>query len=84
MNSNTIRLNITLPRDLVLSLDQVAGHRKRSRFIARAVLEKIEQMKNQEMEALLTEGYQAQQAESLAIVKDFEGIAEPESARDEN
>jgi metal-responsive CopG/Arc/MetJ family transcriptional regulator len=84
MNRNTIRLNITLPHSLVSSLDAVAGPRKRSRFIAQAVQEKIEQMKNEEMEALLKEGYQAQQAESLAIVKDFEGAAGPESSENEN
>jgi metal-responsive CopG/Arc/MetJ family transcriptional regulator len=84
MNSNTIRLNITLPHSLVSSLDAVAGHRKRSQFIARAVQEKIEQIKSEKMAALLKEGYQTQQAASRAIVKEFEGIAEPESAKDEN
>jgi metal-responsive CopG/Arc/MetJ family transcriptional regulator len=84
MNRNTIRLNITLPHSLVSSLDAVAGHRKRSQFIAQAVQEKIEQMENEKMETLLKEGYQAQHAESLAIIKDFEGVAEPENAEDEN
>jgi metal-responsive CopG/Arc/MetJ family transcriptional regulator len=84
MNSNTIRLNITLPKDLVLSLDQVAGHRKRSEFIARAVLEKIEHIKVEEMEALLTEGYRTHQTESIAIVNDFDGVAEPGEAAHEN
>jgi metal-responsive CopG/Arc/MetJ family transcriptional regulator len=84
MNRNTIRLNITLPHSLVSSLDAVAGHRKRSRFIAQAVQEKIEQLKNEKMSARLKEGYQAQQAESLAIVKDFEGVAEAENAEDGN
>lgn len=84
MNRDTIRLNITLPQSLVSSLDEVAGHRKRSRFIAKAVQEKIEQIKNKEMEALLKEGYQTHQAESIAIVKDFEGLAEPGKSEDGN
>jgi len=84
MNRNTIRLNITLPQSLVFSLDEVAGPRKRSRFIAQAVQEKIEQIKNEKMEALLKEGYQSHQAESIAIVKDFEGFAEPENSENEN
>jgi metal-responsive CopG/Arc/MetJ family transcriptional regulator len=78
MNRNTIRLNITLPFSLVSSLDAVAGHRKRSRFIAQAVHEKIEHIKNEKMNLLLQEGYQTQQAESIAIVRDFDGPAEME------
>jgi metal-responsive CopG/Arc/MetJ family transcriptional regulator len=84
MNRNTIRLNITLPQALVASLDEVAGHRRRSQFIAKAVREKIEQIKKQEMEALLKEGYQTHRAESITIVKDFEGLAETENSENEN
>ena len=84
MNRDTIRLNITLPKKLVTSLDQVAGLRKRSQFIADAVQEKIEQIKNAEMAALLKEGYQTHQAESIAIVNDFEGLAEVENSENEN
>jgi metal-responsive CopG/Arc/MetJ family transcriptional regulator len=84
MNRNTIRLNITLPKSLVTSLDEVAGLRKRSQFIADAVQERIEQIKNAEMSALLKEGYQIHQAESIAIVKDFEGLAEAENPGNEN
>ena len=84
MNRNTIRLNITLPQSLVSSLDEIAGHRKRSRFIAEAVQEKIEQIKSDEMHALLKEGYQTHQAESIAIVKDFEGRSEAENSENGN
>lgn len=79
MNEYTIRLNITLPRSLVAALDTVAGHRKRSRFIAQAVSEKIEQIKLAEMHASLREGYQIHQEESRAIVREFEGPSTPEN-----
>jgi metal-responsive CopG/Arc/MetJ family transcriptional regulator len=84
MNRNTIRLNITLPKSLVAALDEVAGHRKRSQFIAIAVQERIEQIKNKEMEMQLIEGYRTHHAESIAIVKDFEGHTEPENSENGN
>ena len=84
MNRNTIRLNITLPRALVSSLDEVAGHRKRSQFIAIAVQEKIDQIKNKEMEMRLTEGYQTLRAESIDIVRNFEGRTETENLENGN
>lgn len=84
MKEHTIRLNITLPQSIAASLDAVAGHGKRSRFIAEAVAEKIERLKTAEMAALLTEGYQVQQEESQAITRDFDGLAEPEGSNDEH
>lgn len=43
MNTRTIRLNITLPKNLVDSLNRLAGPRKRSLFIAEAIKIQIEQ-----------------------------------------
>ena len=43
MNTETIRMNITLLKDLVALLDEIAGPRKRSRFIAQALRMIIEQ-----------------------------------------
>ena len=37
MNTDTVRLNITIPKELARTLDKFAGSRKRSRFIAEAV-----------------------------------------------
>jgi metal-responsive CopG/Arc/MetJ family transcriptional regulator len=84
MNRDTIRLNITLPKSLVASLDAVAGYRKRSSFIADAVNEKIEQLKKAEMEMLLQEGYQKQHAESIRIVKAFEELSLAKAPKDGN
>ena len=41
MNTDPVRLNITLPKKLVQSLDKFAGPRKRSRFIAKALENQI-------------------------------------------
>lgn len=71
---HTIRLNITLPEDLVHQLDNLVGPRKKSRFITETLRQRIEKMKNDQIQNLLEEGYKARKAESLAITKEFEPI----------
>jgi CopG family transcriptional regulator/antitoxin EndoAI len=72
MDTETVRLNITLPKGLVNAMNRITEPRKRSRFIAEAVRQKIEQKEKEELEMLLVEGYQATAKESLAITKEFE------------
>jgi len=72
MNTETIRLNITLPRHLVEALDAVAGPRKRSHFISEAINLRIRQFEKEKLEALLAEGYRASQQEGLDIAAEFE------------
>lgn len=72
METETVRLNITLPKGLVQAMNRVAEPRKRSRFIAEAVRQKIEQNDKEALEKLLVEGYQAAAKESLALTKEFE------------
>ena len=71
---NTVRLNITLPEDIALELEGLTGHRKRSRFIAEALRERIEKARNEQLQRLLEEGYKARKQESLAIAKEFEPV----------
>ena len=71
---DTVRLNITLPEDLAHQLDRLVGPRKKSRFITEALRQRIEKMKNDQIQKLLKEGYKARKAESLAITKDFEPV----------
>ena len=72
MNTDPVRLNITLPKKLVQSLDKLAGPRKRSRFIAKALENQIKQYEEAELEKLLAEGYQKTEKESVAFAKEFE------------
>ncbi len=44
MDTETVRLNITLPKGLVQAMNRVTGPRKRSRFIAEAVRQRIERL----------------------------------------
>jgi metal-responsive CopG/Arc/MetJ family transcriptional regulator len=68
----TVRLNITLPADLVRELEEVAGSRKRSQFIANTLRQRIEEIRQAELETILEEGYRARAKEALAMVKEFE------------
>jgi len=72
MNTDTVRLNITLPKELAQSLDEFAGSRKRSRFIAEAIKRRIEQKQKEELEKKLEEGYRAAGDENLVLTKEFE------------
>jgi len=74
MRSDTIRLNITLSKDLVTSLDQITGPRKRSRFIEEALEMRIKQKQKEKLDKLLEEGYRATKKESLALSREFEPV----------
>jgi CopG family transcriptional regulator/antitoxin EndoAI len=72
MNTEIVRLNITMPKDLAQALNRVVGPRKRSQFIVEAVKQRIEQKEKEELEKILEEGYRAVAKESAAISKEFE------------
>ena len=74
MNTETVRLNITIPKDLAQAINRFAGPRKRSQFIAEAVRQQIEKREKEELEKILEEGYRATAKESLAITKEFEAV----------
>ena len=74
MRSDTVRLNITLSKDLVMSLDQITGPRKRSRFIEEALEMRIKQKQKEKLDKLLEEGYRATKKESLALSREFEPV----------
>ena len=67
-----VRLNVTLPEDLVRQLDNLVGRRKKSKFIAEILREKFEKIKEEELQKLLEEGYKARRQESLSTGKEFE------------
>ena len=71
---NTVRLNITLPVELSKQLDKLAGPRKKSRFIAETLRQRIERVQQEQLQKLLEEGYKATRKEALAISREFEEI----------
>ena len=74
MQTETARINVTLPRDVIESLNQIAGPRSRSRLIAESIREHIRQMKAVELEKRLEEGYCAAAAINIAMTAEFEAV----------
>jgi metal-responsive CopG/Arc/MetJ family transcriptional regulator len=72
MSVENVRLNITIPKHLLTTLDHLAGPRKRSRFIVDAVSRKIAEEDKLNLEAQLRDGYQARRKENLELVDEFE------------
>lgn len=69
---SAVRLNITIPEELARRLDKLVGPRKKSRFIAEALRQKIGEIQEQKLHKILEEGYKARKQESLSIAKNFE------------
>lgn len=69
---STVRLNITIPEQIVREIEKRSKPRKRNQFILQAVERHIETLKKQELEALLEEGYKAGRQEALSITNEFE------------
>jgi len=74
MSTDTVRLNITLPKEVVLALNRLTAPRKRSRFITESIKQRIEQEEREAMEKILEEGYLTMKQESLVITKEFEAV----------
>jgi CopG family transcriptional regulator/antitoxin EndoAI len=72
MSTNIVRLNITLPKEVAESLKRMTKPRKRSHFIATAIVERIERRQREKLQKDLEEGYRATRQEALAISKEFE------------
>lgn len=72
MDTQKVRLNVTLPKDLVNMVDRMTGAKKRSMFIAEAIELKIKQTRKEMLEKQLAEGYRASQKEAVDISSEFE------------
>jgi len=71
MNTEMVRLNVTIPKDLFIALNEHVGPRKKSRFIAHAIQKQIKQIQKQALDKALEEGYRKTRQESLAIADEF-------------
>lgn len=71
MSSETIRMNISIEKDLAADLKKATNPRKRSAFISDAIKQKLEQQKKQETELLLKEGYKDRYKESTELSAEF-------------
>jgi metal-responsive CopG/Arc/MetJ family transcriptional regulator len=71
---NMVRMNITIPEDLARQLDQLVDSRKKSRFIAETLKERVKKIEEDKLQKMLEEGYERRKEESLSISRDFETI----------
>ena len=74
MATDIIRLNITLPKEVADSLNLMAGPRKRSQFIAEAIMDRVERARKEKLEKDLEEGYRSTRKESVSMAKEFESL----------
>ena len=68
---NKRRLNITLPEKVA---EAIAPFNNKSKFIAEALMEKIERDKKERIELLMAEGYKAQKISDKKINEEWEDI----------
>ncbi len=69
----TLKLNFTVPEDIAEALKARVGKRKRSAFVAAAVLDKLKELEQEQLRQSLVEGYQARQEEDAEINREWEG-----------
>ena len=69
---SVVRMNIIIPEELARQLDKLVGRKKKSRFIAETLKQRIEKIQHEELQKTLEEGYKARKEESLAVAKEFE------------
>lgn len=71
---STVRMNVTLPEEVAQRLDSLVGNRKKSRFIAETIEEKLKELEHRALAQRLEEGYKATRKEDLAIAREFETV----------
>jgi HD superfamily phosphohydrolase YqeK len=69
----TLKLNFTVPEDVAAALKTRVSKRKRSAFVAAAVLDKLKELEQEQLIQALMEGYQARREEDTEINKEWEG-----------
>jgi metal-responsive CopG/Arc/MetJ family transcriptional regulator len=74
MGTDSVRLNIMLPKEVAESLNRMTGPRKRSRFVAEAIVERIERKQKEKLDKELEEGYLANRQQAIAIAEEFEAV----------
>jgi metal-responsive CopG/Arc/MetJ family transcriptional regulator len=72
MHTETVRINVTLPRDLIETLNEIAGSRARSRLISESLQAYIREMRKVELGKKLEEGYRASAKEATDLACEFD------------
>jgi len=69
-----IKVNFTLPEDVLTRLKDNVGDGERSAFVAAALRTKLAQLEAEKLEAELIEGYQATAKEGAAVNAEWNSI----------
>ena len=67
-----LKMNFTVPEDIVAKLKTRVSERKRSAFVAAAIREKLNQQEEEELDQALIEGYLARREEDAKINREWE------------
>lgn len=67
-----VKLNFTIPEDVVAGLKQRVAVRNRSAFVCTAIREKLDRLAQEELRQALIEGYQARRDEDAEINREWE------------
>jgi metal-responsive CopG/Arc/MetJ family transcriptional regulator len=71
---SVVRMNLTLPEELVRQIDKLVEPKKKSQFIAEALRQRIEKIQHEKLQKILEEGYKAREKESQFLAKEFEYV----------
>lgn len=69
----TIKVNFTIPEDVVATLKARVGERSRSAFVGAAIRDRLAQLEEDELRQNLIEGYLARREEDAEVSKEWEG-----------
>lgn len=69
-----VRLNITLPQKIAEQLDEIAGPKRKSSFIADCIKKRMEQIEKEKLKQLLKEGYSMTKKEDKELTQEFEFV----------
>ena len=71
---SVVRMNLTLPEELVRQIDKLVEPKKKSQFIAEALRQRIEKIQHEKLQKILEEGYKVREKESQSLAKEFEYV----------
>ncbi len=68
----TVKVNFTIPEDVVATLKGRVSERSRSAFVTAAVRERLHDLEQEELKQTLKEGYSARRDEDAEVSKEWE------------
>ena len=68
----TLKVNFTIPEDVVATLKDRIDERMRSAFVTAAILDKLNQLEQEQLRRTLMEGYLARREEDVEINREWE------------